>query len=92
MARGKIGGFTRTTFQSWRYCGWSGELVLVVNAVYAALLIGNIALVVASLLTAPRLLRLRSAGDFVNAVPLVLMVFPLLNLPLTSHPPAGYPR
>lgn len=60
-----------------------------VNSVYAALLIGNILLIVASLLTGPRLLRLCRAGVFVSVVALMMMVVPLLNLLLTSRPPAG---
>jgi hypothetical protein len=63
---------------------------MVVNAVYAALLIGNIVLIVAPLLTGPRLLRLCRAGVIVNAIALMLMVVPLLHLLLTSHPPAQY--
>jgi len=64
--------------------------VMVVNAVYAALLIGNILPIVASLLTGPRLLRLCRAGVVANAIALMLMVVPLLNLLLNSHAPAGY--
>jgi hypothetical protein len=63
---------------------------MVVNAVYFALLLGNIVLIAASLLTGPRLLRLCRAVVVVDAVALLLMVVPLLNLLLTSHPPAGY--
>ena len=63
---------------------------MVVNAAYAALLIGNILLIVASLIVGPRLLWLCRAGVVVNAVALMLMVVPLLNLLLTSHPPAGH--
>jgi NADH:ubiquinone oxidoreductase subunit 6 (subunit J) len=63
---------------------------MVVNAVYAALLIGNILLIVASLFLGPRLLRACRATVFVNAIALILMVVPLLNLLLASHPPAGY--
>jgi hypothetical protein len=65
-------------------------VVMVVNAVHVASLVGNILLIVASLLAGPRLLRLCRAGVFVNALALMLMVVPLLNLLLTSHPPAGY--
>jgi hypothetical protein len=54
------------------------------------LLIGNIVLAVASLLAGPRLLRLCRAGVVVNAVALMLMVVPLLNLLVTSHPPPEY--
>lgn len=63
---------------------------MVVNAVYAALLIGNILLIVASLFLGPRLLRLCRAGIVVNAVALMLMVVPLVNLLLSSHPPPEY--
>ncbi len=63
---------------------------MVVNAVYAALLIGNIVLIVASLFLGPRLLRVCRAALFVNAIALMLMVVPLLNLLLTSQPPAEY--
>jgi hypothetical protein len=65
-------------------------LGMVVNAVSAALLIGNIVLLVASLFLGPRLLQSYRAGVFVNAVALMLMVVPLLNLLLTNHPPAGH--
>ncbi len=65
-------------------------MVMVVNAVHAALLIGNIVLIVASLLAGLRLLRLCCAGAFVNVVALMLMVVPRLNLLSTSDPPAGY--
>lgn len=54
------------------------------------MLIGNIVLIVASLLTGPRLLRLCRAGAFVNAVALMLLVAPRLNLLLTSHPLPEY--
>jgi hypothetical protein len=63
---------------------------MVVNAVYAALLIGNIVLIVASLLSASRLIRLCRAGAFVNVVALMLMVVSLVNLVVTSHPPPEY--
>jgi hypothetical protein len=63
---------------------------MVVNAVYFALLLGNIVLIADSLLTGPRLLRLCRAGVVVNAIALMLLVVPLVNLLLTSHPPAGY--
>lgn len=54
-------------------------LVMVVNAVYAALLIGNILVIAASLFLGQRLLRLCLAAVFVNAVALMLMVVPLLT-------------
>jgi hypothetical protein len=63
---------------------------MVVNALYAALLIGNILLIGASLFFGTRMLRLCRAGVVVNAVALLLMVIPLLSLLLSSHPPAGY--
>ena len=63
---------------------------MVVNAVYFALLLGNILLIVASLLFGSRLLRFCRAAVFVNAISLILIVVPLLNLLLTSHPPAEY--
>ena len=53
------------------------------------MLLGNILLIVASLFLGPRLLRLCRAVVVVNAVALMLMVDPLLNLLPTSHPPAG---
>src|ERR1035437_3077679 len=65
-------------------------LVMVVNAVYAALLIGNNQLIVAALFRGQRLLRLCRAGVVVNAVALMLMLVPLLNLLLASHPPLGH--
>jgi hypothetical protein len=43
---------------------------MIVNALYAALLIGNILLIVASLVAGPRLLRLCRTGVFVNAIAL----------------------
>jgi hypothetical protein len=63
---------------------------MVVNAVYFALLLGNLLLIVASLFLGPRLLRVCRAALFVNAIALMLMVVPLLNLLLASHPPAEY--
>jgi hypothetical protein len=63
---------------------------MVVNAVYAALLIGNNQLIVAALFRGQRLLRLCRAGVVVNAVALMLMLVPLLNLLLASHPPLGH--
>jgi hypothetical protein len=63
--------------------------VSVVDAIYADLLIGNIVLIVASLLVGPRLFQVCRAAAFVNAVALMLMVVPRLNLVLTSQPPAG---
>jgi hypothetical protein len=65
-------------------------LVMVVNTICAALLSGNILLIVASLIVGPRLLWLCRAAVFVNGIALMLMVVPLLNLLLTSHPPAGF--
>ena len=61
--------------------------VMVVNAVYFGLVLGNLLLIVASLILGPRLLRLCRAAVFVNAIALILMVVPLLNLLLASHPP-----
>jgi hypothetical protein len=60
---------------------------MVVNAVYTALLIGNILLIVASLLTGPRLLRLCRAGVFVNAVALISdkEAQPVKNAPMLSE-------
>jgi hypothetical protein len=60
---------------------------MVVNAVYTALLIGNIALIVASLLAGPRLLRLCRAGVFVNAVALISdkEAQPVKNAPMLSE-------
>jgi hypothetical protein len=52
--------------------------------------IGSIVLIVTSLLAGPRLLRLCRAGVVVNAVALILMLVPLLNLLLASHPPPGH--
>ena len=63
---------------------------MVVNAVYFALMLSNILLIVASLIVGPRLLRVCRAAVFVNGLALMLMVVPLLNLLLASHPPAGY--
>ena len=63
---------------------------MAVNAIYAALLIGNIVLIVVSLLAGPRMLRLCHAAVFVNAIALMLMVVPLLNLLLSSHPLREY--
>lgn len=60
---------------------------MVVHSAYFALLLGNILLVVASLFLGPRLLRVCRAAVFVNAIALILMVVPLLNLLLASHPP-----
>lgn len=59
-----------------------------VNAVYFALLLGNLLLIVASLIAGPRPLRLCRAAAFVNAIALLLMVVPLVNLLLASHPPS----
>jgi hypothetical protein len=63
---------------------------MVVNAVYDALLIGNVVLIVASLLTGPRLLRLCRAGALLNVVALMLLIIPLVNLLVTSHPLPEY--
>jgi NADH:ubiquinone oxidoreductase subunit 6 (subunit J) len=65
--------------------------VMVANAVYAALLIGNLLLIVASLFLGPRLLRLCRAAVFVNAIALVLMLVPVVNLLLSSHPLPEHP-
>jgi len=51
------------------------------------LLLGSILLIVASLFLGLRLLRVCSAGVIVNAIALMRMVAPLLNLLLTSRPP-----
>ena len=59
---------------------------MVVNAAYFALLLGNILLIVASLFLGPRLLHLCLAAVFLNAIALILMVIPLVNLLLSSHP------
>ena len=48
--------------------------IMVVNAVYFALLLGNAVLIVASLFLGPRLLRVCRAAGFVNAIALMLMV------------------
>ena len=64
---------------------------MVVNAVYAALLIGNIVLIIAPLFLGPRLLRLCRAAVFVNAIALMLMLVPLLTLLLSSHPLPEHP-
>ena len=58
--------------------------VMVANAVYFALLLGNLLLIVASLFLGPRLLRLCRAAVFVNGIAFLLM---LLTLLLASHPP-----
>jgi hypothetical protein len=63
---------------------------MVVNAVYFALLLGNILLIVASLFLGPRLLWLCRAAVFVNGIALILMLVPLLNLLLASNPPPEY--
>jgi hypothetical protein len=55
-------------------------LVMAVNAVYAALLAGNILLIIDSLFLGPCLLRACRAGVVVNGVALMLMFVPLLNL------------
>jgi hypothetical protein len=60
------------------------------NAVYFVLLLGNILLIVASLIVGPRLLRVCRAALLVNAIALMLMLVPLLNLLLASHPSADY--
>jgi NADH:ubiquinone oxidoreductase subunit 6 (subunit J) len=61
---------------------------MAVNAVYFGLLLGNVLLIVASLLLGPRLLRVCRAAVFVNAIALILMVVPLLSLLLASQPPS----
>lgn len=58
---------------------------MAVNAAYFALLLGNLLLIVTSLFLGPRLLRLCRAAVFVNAIALILMLVPLLNLLLASH-------
>jgi hypothetical protein len=63
---------------------------MVVNAVYFALLLGNLLLIAAALVVGPRLLRACRVAVGVNAIALLLMVFPLLNLLLASHPPPEY--
>jgi hypothetical protein len=60
---------------------------MVVNAVYAALLIGNLLLIVGSLFLGPRLFRVGRAAAFVNAVAFLLMLILLLNLLL--HEPSA---
>lgn len=60
---------------------------MVVNAVYFALLLGNILLIVVSLFLGPRLLRTCRAAAFVNAIAFIILVVPLLNLLLGSQPP-----
>jgi hypothetical protein len=50
---------------------------MVVNAAYAALLIGNILLIVASMFLGARLLRLCRAGVVVNAVALNPLADPI---------------
>jgi hypothetical protein len=63
---------------------------MAVNAAYFALLLGNIVLIVASLVLGPRLLRVCRAAVFVNAIALALMAVPLVNLLITSHPLPEY--
>ena len=63
---------------------------MVVNAVYFALLLSNLLLIVASLILGPRLLRLCRVAVFINAIALMLMIIPLVNLLLSSHPPPEY--
>ena len=63
---------------------------MVVNGVYFALLLGNLALIVVSLSLGPRLLWVCRAAVFVNGIALILMVVPLLNMSLASHPPPEY--
>jgi hypothetical protein len=67
-------------------CSPASILVMVANAAYFALLLGNIVLIVASLLFGPRLLWLCRVAVFVNGIALILMLVPLLNLLLASHP------
>ncbi len=49
---------------------------MVVNAVYFALLLGNVLLIVASLFLGPGLLRVCRAALFVNVIALILIVVP----------------
>jgi hypothetical protein len=63
---------------------------MVVNAVYFALLLGNLLLIVVSLSLGLRLLWVCRAAVFVNGIVLILMVVPLLNMLLASHPPPEY--
>ena len=65
-------------------------LVMASNAVYFALLLGNIVLIVTSLFLGPRLLRVCRAAVFVNGIALMVMVVPLVHLLLASHSPAEY--
>jgi hypothetical protein len=60
---------------------------MAVNAVYFALLLGNILLIVASLSLGPRLLWVCRAAASVNAIALILMVVLLVSLLLATHPP-----
>jgi len=63
---------------------------MVVNAVYFALLLGNLLLIAAALVVGPRLLRVCRVAVLVDAVALMVMVVPLLNLLLASQPPPEY--
>ncbi len=60
---------------------------MVVNAVYFALLPGNLLLIITSLILGPRLLRACRAAAFVNVLGLMTMVVPLGHLVVNSHPP-----
>ena len=64
--------------------------VMVVNAVYFGLVLGNLLLIVASLFFGPRLLRLCRAAVFVNGIALMLMLVPLVNMLLAGHPLPEY--
>ena len=65
---------------------------MVVNAVYAALLIGNLLLIVGYLFLGPRLFRVGRAAAFVNAVAFLLMLILLLNLLLHEPSACRIPR
>ena len=63
---------------------------MAVNAIYFALLLGNLLLIVASLFFGSRLLRVCRAAVFVSGIALIVLLVPLLNLMLAIHPPADY--
>jgi hypothetical protein len=63
---------------------------MVVYAGYFALLLGNLLLIVASLLFGPRLIWVCRAAVFVNGIALILLLVPLFNLLFATNPPPEY--